>query len=188
MINTDISSKRKSAALDGVQKARLLLGPKTAAKMVASCRDASQCEAFVSTLADSLKPLEVALQDSKEAFNGSEQERAALDQAYAVQKSMTKTLTALEEQMVPKGYQTIVPPEYNDLPQLQGRATVEMTFQKEDKAPFNVQGVNYPTAKLVMVIDGYNGTCDHELCLFMKQKTFVLTLSFKKKHSSHYRW
>ena len=125
--------------------------------MVASCRDAAQCEALVSTLADDLKPLEVALQDSKEAFNGSEQERTALDQAYAVQKAMTKTLTTLEEQMVPKGYQTIVPPEYSDLPQLQRRATVEMTFQKEDKAPFNVQGVNYPTAKLVMVIDGYNG-------------------------------
>lgn len=125
--------------------------------MVASCRDASQCEALITTLSNDLKPLELALQDSKEALNGSEQERTALDQAYAIQRQMTKTLTALEEQMVPEGYRTIVPPEYNDLPQLQGRATVEMTFQKEDKAPFNVKGVNYPTAKLVMVIDGYVG-------------------------------
>jgi hypothetical protein len=126
--------------------------------MVASCRNAAQCEALIATLSDDLRPLEAALQESKETLNGSDQERIALDQAYAIQKKMAKTLTALEEQMVPEGFKTIVPPEYNDLPQLQGRATVEMTFQKEDKAPFNVNGVNYPTAKLVMIIDGYVGT------------------------------
>ena len=142
--------------MDGVRKSRTILN-QSADKLTASCRDRSQCESLISSLQNDLKPLEVALEESKEAFTGSEQERAALDQAYAVQTKMTKSITLLEEQMIPKGYKTIVPPEYSDLPQLQGRATVEMTIMKEDKGPFNVNGVNYPTAKLVMIIDGYNG-------------------------------
>jgi hypothetical protein len=105
-----------------------------------------------------LSPLELALQESRDDMVGSEQERAALDKAYVEQRKLTKILTSLEEQMIPTGYVTPVPSDYDDLPQLQGRATVEMTFRKESGAPFNVQGVNYPTAKLVMVIDGYVGT------------------------------
>jgi peptidylprolyl isomerase len=159
MINTDIGSKRKLAALDGVKKSRIILGSSKAKSMTASCRDSSQCEKIIGTMQDTLTPLEGALQDSLNAFTGSEQERTALDLAYGKQKELAKSLTALEEQMVPAGYRTQVPAEYNDLPQLLGRATVEMTFKKEDGAPFNVNGVNYPSAKLVMVIDGYVGKC-----------------------------
>ena len=169
MINTDIGSKRKVAALDGVKKSRILLGSSKAKSMTASCRDAAMCEKLIVTLQDTLNPLEGALQDSQNAFTGSEQERTALDLAYEKQKEMAKTLTVLEEQMVPAGYRTEVPSEYNDLPQLMGRATVEMTFKKEDGAPFNVNGVNYPTAKLVMVIDGYVGTLFSIYCMFVYQ-------------------
>lgn len=102
-----------------------------------------------------LDPLAEALKDSMEAFNGSEQERNALDRAYAAQEKVVDQLTLLEEQMIPAGYQTPVPEEYRDLPQLHGRAEVIMVLRKPDKAPFDVEGQNYPEAKLRMVIDGY---------------------------------
>jgi hypothetical protein len=106
-----------------------------------------------------LDPLTAALKESQEAFTGSEQEREALDKAYKAQVVAADYLTQLEEQMVPEGYVTPVPPEYSDLPQLKKRATVEMTFKKgQSGAQFNVNGVNYPEAKLVMIIDGYTGT------------------------------
>jgi len=86
-------------------------------------------------------------------MNGSDQERAALDKAYKSQDALQKLLTSLEEQMVPEGYATPVPVEYSDLPQLKGgRATVEFVLRKPGDAPFDVEGVNFPEAKLVMVI------------------------------------
>lgn len=154
-INSDISSKRKLAAMDGVKKSRSMLNSKAAKAMTASCREADKCDAIIETMKAALDPLDISLQDSASAFQGSEQERAALDGAYVKQKELAKSLTALEEQMVPAGYRTEVPDDYSDLPQLNGRATVEMSFKKPDGAPFNVNGVNYPTVNLVMIIDGY---------------------------------
>jgi hypothetical protein len=104
-----------------------------------------------------LDPLERALRDSVESFTGSEQERAALDRAYESQEMVAKLIGLVEENMVPAGYKATVPSQYSDLPQLEGRATVEMVFKKPDNAPFNVNGQNFPKAKLTMVIDGYTG-------------------------------
>jgi peptidylprolyl isomerase len=163
-INSDISSKRKLAAMDGVKKSRSMLNSKAAKAMTASCREADKCDAIIETMKAALDPLDISLQDSASAFQGSEQERAALDGAYVKQKELAKSLTALEEQMVPAGYRTEVPDDYSDLPQLNGRATVEMSFKKPDGAPFNVNGVNYPTVNLVMIIDGYVGECG--VCVF----------------------
>jgi hypothetical protein len=156
-IKLDIGSKRKSAALDGVRKARTQLKQK-AAKMLPSCRDDKICTEILGLISKKLDPLEASLRDSIEYMNGSEQERAALDKAYEAQSSISQQITALEEQMVPKGYKAQVPPEYDDLPQLEGRATVEFLFKKSEGAPFNVNGQNYPQAKLIMIIDGYTGT------------------------------
>jgi phosphoribosylaminoimidazole-succinocarboxamide synthase len=111
-------------------------------------------------MSKALDPLTAALKESQEAFTGSEQERDALDKAYTAQEVAADWLTKLEEQMVPTDYVTPVPPEYSDLPQLKKRATVEMSFRKgQAGSQFNVNGVNYPEVKLVMVIDGYTGTC-----------------------------
>jgi len=125
--------------------------------MVPSCREGAVCTSLLGKISAELDPLESALKDSVEYFNGSEQERAALDKAYAAQETIAKQVGAVEEQMVPAGYKAQVPEEYSDLPQLEGRATVEMMLQKPDNGPFDVNGQNYPKAKLVMVIDGY--TC-----------------------------
>ena len=63
--------------------------------------------------------------------------------------------------MVPAGYATEVPSDYADLPQLKGRATVEMVLKKANGGPFDVEGTNFPEAKMKMIIDGYTGESLH---------------------------
>lgn len=157
-VKYDVSSKRKAAALDGVKKSKSFLNGGKADKMVASCREADVCKQLLKDIDATLDPLAAALKDSQEAFTGSEQERESLDKAYTAQQKATDLLTKLQEQMVPANYVTPVPPEYSDLPQLKKRATVEMVIKKgESGAQFDVNGVNFPQAKLVMIIDGYTG-------------------------------
>ena len=98
------------------------------------------------------------MKDSQDSFTGSEQERAALDKAYVAQTALVQDLTLLEENMVPAGYEVPVPDDYSDLAQLKGRATVEFVLQKPDGGVFDINGVNFKEAKMVMVIDGYTGT------------------------------
>lgn len=154
-IKLDVGSKRKSAALDGVKKAKSILASKDAEKMKAQCREPSVCSSYITSMSEGLDPLSVALKTSMDTFNGSDQERVALDQAYAAQKNVVDTLSKLEEQMVPAGYKTPVPEEYSDLPQLHGRATVEMLVTKPDGTTFDVNGQTYKQAKMTMIIDGY---------------------------------
>jgi hypothetical protein len=66
------------------------------------------------------------------------------------------------------GYITPVPSEYNDLPQLQGRATVEMLLKKPDGESFDIEGSLSKEAKMKMIIDGYAGT---------RSQFFFLTIS-----------
>ena len=156
-IRQDIGTKRKSAALDGVKKARTVMKGKAADKMVKACREPTKCATILDGMIADLDPLEDALGDSLNANRGSEQERKAQDAAYDAQDKLQKKLTDLEEQMVPNGYVTPVPDDYADLPQLRGRATVEMILKKADGSPFDVEGVNYPEARMKMIIDGYTG-------------------------------
>lgn len=154
-IRQDISTKRKAAALDGARKAKGFLKGKATEKMTKACREPAKCSAIIDEMVADIDPLEGALSASQDAGRGSEQERKAQDDAYAAQDALQKKLTDLEEQMVPKGYTTPVPDDYADLPQLRGRATVEMVLKKADGGPFDVEGTNYPQAKMKMIIDGY---------------------------------
>jgi hypothetical protein len=130
--------------------------------LVKPCRDAKVCTSVVKKMSEEVDPLNTALKDSMDYLNGSEQEREALDKAYATQDRLAKLLTTLEEQMIPANYEVKVPSAYDDLPQLKKRATVEMIVQKADKQPFDVEGKLYPQAKMTMVIDGYTAVSkDH---------------------------
>lgn len=153
-VKQDVGSKRKSAALDHVKTVKRLLGD---SKLPAACRDAKACSSTIDGIGNEIEPISVALKASMDALNGSDQERQALDKAYASQIDMAKLLTTLEEQMIPANYEVKVPSEYDDLPQLKKRATVEMVFKKPNNAPFDVNGQNFPEAKMTMVIDGYTG-------------------------------
>lgn len=156
-VRADVNSKRKLAALDGLKKSKSILSGKSADKMIASCRDAKVCTDIIASMEQGIEPMNVEIKASQDYFTGSEQEREALDKALAMQQALTKSLTTLEEQMIPEGYATPVPEAYSDLPQLKKRATVEMVVEKADNGVFNVNGVNFPKAKLTMIIDGYTG-------------------------------
>ena len=142
------------------------------------CRDAKVCAAAIAEIEQQIDPITVALKESMDAFNGSDQERAAIDKAYVAQQKMSKALTVLEEQMVPANYEVKVPAAYDDLPQLKKRATVEMVFKKPNNEPFDVNGVNFKEAKMTMIIDGY--TCK------IQHGCFVCFVSFRLQctHSS----
>lgn len=153
-IRQDIASKRKGPAIDGVNKTEKQLSSK-ASTFTGMCRDASKCSTIVTKMQDTFAPLNDALKSAQDNFTGSEQERSALDKAYAKHDELQKLLSQLEEQMVPAGYETPVPSDYSDLPQLKGRATVEFVIKKQGNAPFQVESKFYPQAKMVMIIDGF---------------------------------
>lgn len=151
-IRQDIQTKRKAAALDGVKKVQNTLKKKKT-EFSSMCREPTTCTSIMTSMNELIDPLESSLKDAQTFLNGSDQERAALDKAYAGQDKMQKLLTDLEEQMVPAGYETPVPDDYSDLPQLRGgRATVEFVLRKPENAPFDIEGVNYPEAKMTMII------------------------------------
>jgi hypothetical protein len=79
------------------------------------------------------------------------QEHEALETAYKANSNLLKQLTSLEEQMAPRGYKPTVPADYNDMPQLLGRATIEMVLKKPDGSPFNIEGVLTKEANLNMI-------------------------------------
>lgn len=49
------------------------------------------------------------------------------------------------------------------MPQLQGRATVEMVLKKPDGESFDIEGKLFKEAKMKMVIDGYAGKTSHNI-------------------------
>lgn len=153
-IKINIQSKRKAAALDDLKKARGVINTKES-QMIKSCQDAKVCSSILGQMKDQIEPLEETLRASADYLNGSDQERDALDKSYAKQDLIQKELTKLEEQMIPAGYVTPVPSDYADLPQLQGRATVEMALKKSDGGNFNIEGTLFNEAKMKMIIDGY---------------------------------
>lgn len=156
-IRTDVSSKRKGPAIDANKKAREIM-KKKATKMTASCRDAKVCADLLIKIDEQASPIDAALKESQDAFQGSDQERKALDDAYKAQDEVQKSLTVLEELMVPTGFKTPVPDIYSDLPQLEGgRATIEMVIKKAGNEQFRVEGILYPEAKLKMIVDGFTG-------------------------------
>ena len=71
--------------------------------MKAACRDGALCEEYIAQMSKDLDPLVAALKESMDSFQGSDQERSALDKAYAAQNNVVNTLSLLEEQMIPAG-------------------------------------------------------------------------------------
>lgn len=153
-VRINIQSKRKAAALDDLKKARAVINTKES-QMTSSCRDANVCSDILASMKDRLEPLEVTLRASTDYLNGSDQERDALDKSYNTQDKIQKELSILEEQMIPAGYETPVPNDYADLPQLKGRATVEMLLKKPNGEKFDIEGSLFSEAKMNMIIDGY---------------------------------
>lgn len=60
------------------------------------------------------------------------------------------------EEMMVERFPFQVPAEFQDLPQLKGRATVEMLVQREGNEPFDIEGTIYNEGKMTLVLDGYS--------------------------------
>lgn len=180
-ILTDIGTKRKNAALDGVKKAKTILTSKDIDKITSSCRDTNLCNTYINNMIRDIEPLQVSLKESLDTFQGSEQERKALDDAYKAQKKVVDSISLIEEQMVPMNYKVPVPIEYKDLPQLQGRATVEMIIVKGNKGDtFDVLGTTFKEAKLIMIIDGYSSPITAGNFIDLIQKGFYNDMTIQR--------
>eukprot|EP01082_Thalassiosira_pseudonana_P006497 g5818.t1 g5818 contig20:227119-228635(-) len=177
-IRINISSKRKSSALDDLKKTKSIINKE--AKMTSSCRDAKLCSSIISDMKTKFEPLESSLRASQDAPNGSDQERDALDKSYRVQDDIQKMLSKLEEQMVPEGYVTPVPEEYRDLPQLQGRATVEMVLKKPNGEQFDIEGTLSKEARMTMIIDGYASPVTGGNFVDLVQKGFYTNMDIQR--------
>lgn len=109
-------------------------------------------ETALQLVLDKLTPLQAVLA-SKEG-TGTVAERIKLDDAYAAQEEAAAAVGALQELMVPAEYVTQleanIPSEFDKLPRLLGRATVEFVLEKPTKGDkFDVEGTLYDQAKLV---------------------------------------
>lgn len=178
-IRINVTSKRGTAALDDLKNVKKIIGTKEA-KLTASCREASVCSDILASMKDKLVPLEGSLKDSADSFRGSDQEREALDKSYQTQDLIQKELTTLEEQMIPAGYETPVPGDYADLPQLKGRATVEMTLRKPDGEQFDIEGKLFKEAKMKMIIDGYTAPVTGGNFIDLVQKGFYDNMDIQR--------
>lgn len=148
--------------------------------MTASCRDAKVCSDIIASMKEKIEPLEATLKASADYMNGSDQERAALDKSYATQDQIQKELSALQEQMIPAGYETPVPSDYADLPQLKGRATVEMLVKKADGENFDIEGSLFKEAKMKMIIDGYTSPVTGGNFIDLVQKGFYNNMDIQR--------
>lgn len=81
------------------------------------------------------------------------------------------------------GYETPVPSDYDDLPQLKGRATVEMVVKKADGEKFDIEGQLYNEAKMKMIIDGYAAPVTSGNFIDLVQKGMFKCTCFVACHS-----
>jgi len=151
----DLESKRYSAAKDGASKALSVLNGKESAKIASATSSPDAAKKTLSQMASDLKSFDAAVTEAQNVNRGSEQEQIAIKKAKTFQVSAVSALNDIEESMVPKNYKVEVSDEYKNLPKLQGRATVEMVFKKDGGAPFDIEGTNFASAKMTMVLDGY---------------------------------
>lgn len=107
-------------------------------------------------LEELIRPVEEAINTQLASGSGSIQERVGLDDALIAQDNLAKQLTVVEELLIAPSFKRVIPKEYESLPTLQGRATIQFIIVKPDGSKFDVDGKLYESAKLTMTVDGYN--------------------------------
>jgi peptidylprolyl isomerase len=73
----------------------------------------------------------------------------------ATNTDVLRDIGVLEEDMV-KQFPYEIPSEYDYLPQLKGRAVVELTIKKANNQKFDLDGQLFEQGHLTLVIDGYS--------------------------------
>lgn len=103
--------------------------------------------------------------DEASAILTSVAERLPTIEAAVTEKSAEKLTKACKdvlvdvgnvEEMMVTSFPFQVPEEFANLPQLKGRATVEMLVKKAEDEPFDIEGTLYKEGKMILVIDGYS--------------------------------
>lgn len=155
-VKENIRGKRLNEGKKDVQRAKSILASKRE-KLLKSVRSdgKERAQELLKELEGNLDELTATF--AEDAGRGSEQERAKLDLAYKQQLDASRAVTEVEELMVPAGYTVSVPEEFSNLPQLQGRAEVDMMLKKgEAGEKFEIKGKLYDSIQVKMVIDGFN--------------------------------
>lgn len=60
------------------------------------------------------------------------------------------------EELMVGGFPYVVPDEFSELPQLKGRATVDVVVKKANGEMFDIDGTLYKQGEMQLVLDGYN--------------------------------
>ncbi len=150
-ISEGLRSKRWSPVVRDAKEAGLILNYDRD-KILASIPEAQQAQA--QTWLDELKSRVPDLRDAAD-----NRDKSAV---WTIRRDMLNTITDLEEAMV-QGFPFEVPDEYDDLPQLKGRATVKMTTEKGD---------------LYIVADGYSAPVNAGNFVDLVQRGFYDGLKF----------
>eukprot|EP00903_Cladosiphon_okamuranus_P013006 g12135.t1 len=153
----DLFQKNWTRAVSDCARAKSTISTNKAAilKAVGSKNEAAATK-LVADLDLGLGALQRIVQD---AGAGVVLEKAKLDEAYPVHADIVSNVGQLEALMVPADYpqklEANIPADFNDLPRLLGRSTVEFVIEKPKGAKFDVGGVLYDKVRLTMVLDGY---------------------------------
>lgn len=117
-------------------------------------------EAVLKQMEDEFPKLEKAINyGAKAGVSSGADTEAAADTSTGL-RNIQKFVGDFEELLIPPGYVTPVPADYKDLPQLQGRAVVEMKLKRTpnsvEKKKYTLNDTIFPEAKFTLVIDGYS--------------------------------
>jgi peptidylprolyl isomerase len=153
----NLKTRRILYAKGDISNAKALLN-KYADKIIATApkNHINQVKESMSKMNSYFPAFETSIAIESDASAGSLQERKGLDDTFLAQDNLAKELSNLEELMVPDDFRRNIPEEYANLPQLQGRAEVEVVFKKTDGSQFDVDGVLYDDIDMTLILDGYN--------------------------------
>lgn len=88
-----------------------------------------------------------------ELFNAAAEKQ--VEKFVVADRDILRSVGKLEELMV-SGFPFEIPAEYSSLPQLKGRATVDVVVRKDGDEPFDIDGTLYKEGAMTLVLDGYS--------------------------------
>ncbi|MFE1747475.1 peptidylprolyl isomerase [Coleofasciculus sp. H7-2] len=157
-ISTQLRSKRWSAIVSDVSKASRILSDRSSDLLAGvPPSQKSQAEALIAKMNEEFGKL-------RETVEAKDKE-----QTQAERSNLLDIVGQLEELMVP-GFPFEVPSEYSNLPQLKGRATIEMTTDK---------------GTLTLVVDGYSAPVTAGNFVDLVQRGFYDGLDFVRAEDSY---
>ncbi|CAN0402353.1 unnamed protein product [Ascophyllum nodosum] len=153
----DLFQKNWSRATSNCQRARSVIS-KNKAQLLKAVGPKNEAQ-VTNVLADMDKGIGSLEKIVQSAGAGVVLENAKVDEANPVHADIVSNVGKMEAMMVPPDYasklEANIPSDFNSLPRLLGRATVEFLLEKPGGEKFDVNGVLYDKVRLTMVLDGY---------------------------------